>query len=60
MFTTMVQCEKCKHYIWGDGVIPCCDAFPDGIPKEIFREEMTHKKPYKGDNGIIFEDRAKQ
>lgn len=34
-----------------------CDAFPDGIPSEIFRGEFIHNKPYPGDNGILYERR---
>ena len=33
-----------------------CDAFPNGIPEEIFiLGESDHTKPFKGDNGIRFE-----
>ena len=41
----------CKHYrvLWD------CDAFPDGIPKEISTGRHDHLKPFKGDNGIRFE-----
>ena len=46
------KCHSCKHYIITDDIIPRCKAFPDGIPMEIFREEVEHTKPYKNDNGI--------
>jgi len=45
------QCVLCKHY---NGVLKC-DAFPMGIPQEIISGLVSHKEPYKGDNGIQFE-----
>lgn len=58
-YTFSEICSKCKH--WNvdesesiqDGNI--CDAFPDGIPDEIWLGKNGHKKPYKGDHGIQFE-----
>ena len=51
-------CMKCKHLYdnkpgqWGFR----CDAFPDGIPDEIFvTGEIDHTKPQDGDHGIQFE-----
>ncbi len=32
-----------------------CEAFPDGIPHEIWIGENKHTEPYPGDNGIQFE-----
>ena len=34
-----------------------CDAFPTGIPDEIWRGENPHTSPYPGDGGIRFERR---
>jgi len=33
-----------------------CDAFPDGIPVEIFSSDFKtdHTKPYPGDHGIQY------
>jgi len=43
-------CGLCKHRIgaWS------CKAF-DIIPHEIMFNRVDHKKPYKGDHGILFE-----
>jgi len=45
------QCMSCKHYSTANR----CVAFPSGIPKEIYYGEHDHSKPFKGDNGILFE-----
>lgn len=47
----MPMCIVCAHY--NDDIT--CEAFPDGIPKEIFWQHIDHRKPFKGDNGITFE-----
>lgn len=32
-----------------------CSAYPQGIPEAIITSEVDHRQPYKGDNGIQFE-----
>lgn len=58
MLDVIVQCDKCKHLSF-DYIYPTCKAFPDGIPNELFSEEISHTKPYKNDNGIQFEAKEK-
>ena len=44
------QCQYClfhKPYM-------VCDAFPEGIPKDIQSNKVLHNKPYEGDNDIQF------
>ena len=31
-----------------------CDAFPDGIPKEVWNGENLHGKNVAGDHGLLF------
>lgn len=53
-------CSTCKN-IREPELLPnwthkqTCEAFPDGIPKEIWDGKDDHTKPYKGDHGIQYE-----
>jgi len=48
------NCIDCIHF---HDLIekPKCEAFPEGIPDDIWLDGMSHTKPYLGDNGILFE-----
>ncbi len=53
------QCMPCKHLRLTRhprGEVHC-NAYPDGIPIEILMNEVDHRYPYAGDNGIQFEAR---
>ena len=51
------QCTTCKHLrdTFSDDGGNTCEAFPDGIPLQILRNELDHRKPIAGDNGIQYE-----
>jgi hypothetical protein len=46
------NCIYCRHSRLPES--KTCIAFPEGIPREIFMGERTHRKPYPGDHGILF------
>ena len=49
-------CNSCQH-LNGDGAARTCKAFPGGVPKEIWKGENDHTKPYAGDHGIQYKER---
>lgn len=53
--TIVPMCLWCKHYHTGRGHGPQCDAYPEEIPDEIIMNRFDHRKPHKGDGGIMFE-----
>lgn len=61
--TSNCETRKCKHLIGvkaDEDIIETsdrwfCEAFPDGVPKEIAFGDNDHTEPFDGDNGIQFE-----
>lgn len=49
------NCVLCKHFKGSKRSKMICDAFPKGIPLEIWLEKVKHDQPYDGDRGIQFE-----
>lgn len=51
-------CVYCLHLVrrgdYEPGIFRC-DAFPNGIPDAILDNEVDHRKPYEGDQGIQYE-----
>jgi hypothetical protein len=50
------QCNRCIHYLKDAR----CKAFSSIIPIQILTGEHDHTKPFKGDNGIRFENKPKK
>ncbi len=48
-------CFTCKNMRVQKGNWHCL-AFPNGIPEKILTMEHDHHFPYKGDNGIQYEE----
>ncbi len=48
-------CSFCLHFNDKNPIERRCEAFPEGIPLEIWRGENDHTKPFPNDNGIRFE-----
>ena len=46
-------CSLCARLI--DSMKRTCDAFPKGIPSEIWDGKNNHTSPVKGDDGVLFE-----
>ena len=42
---------------WCDAGIVKCDAFPEGMPEAIRRDEFDHDKPHPGDHGLQYVSR---
>jgi hypothetical protein len=48
------QCMTCIRYDADFAPYARCAAFPDGIPNEIWSNEVKHDKSYKGDGGLLY------
>ena len=49
------QCGMCKSWVGlNEQDRPVCEAFPNGIPRAVFDEEVDHfRENYPGDNGML-------
>jgi hypothetical protein len=47
-------CLTCRHRT-PDPERPRCEAYPEGIPGDIFWEGYDHRRPFPGDRGITYD-----
>jgi hypothetical protein len=47
-------CGGCTHFQLITETTGTCDAFPDGIPADIWLSDADHREPVCGDHGIQF------
>jgi hypothetical protein len=52
MISAQSQCTACTHLDRQAEQSLLCDAFPDGIPDEIWTNQVAHTDSYPGDHGI--------
>ncbi len=53
------QCDRCKHIIW-EAPWDKCKAYPNGIPRKLLVNEVSHREPYKHDGGLRFEETSER
>jgi hypothetical protein len=56
MTSIKFPCFECAHFDNHKGLT--CEAFPEGIPKELMFGYVEHATPYPGDKGIRFAQRV--
>jgi len=50
----IIACLYCIHFN-ENSELPKCEAFPKGIPEEVWSGKNDHTKFIEGDGGILFE-----
>lgn len=58
-FRLPTLCMSCKRWKQPDDeteeMVGTCEAFPDGIPKQIGLDGISHLVPFPGDHGILYD-----
>lgn len=47
------MCVDCI-LLYNHGLGRTCEAFPKGIPDEIWIGTVSHRRPYSGDGGVTY------
>ena len=55
MIAAQSQCTACTHLDRQATDDLLCEAFPSGIPDEIWKNEIAHTQSYPGDHGVHLE-----
>ena len=55
MIAPQSQCTACTHLDRQAADDLLCNAFPEGIPSEIWTNEVPHTQSYPGDHGVHLE-----
>lgn len=53
------QCMFCIRFYFDDFTKNACEAFPEGIPGDVFLSLILHDKSLPGDNGLVFKQNQK-
>lgn len=52
------RCLDCQHFKGKDEEERfICEAFPNGIPEDVFWNKIDHTENTEGDNGIKYQER---
>ncbi len=46
-------CYHCRHLDYGSKNFPACEAYPAGIPMDIWHGERLHKRPLADQVGEV-------
>lgn len=59
MTVLVSQCMFCQHFDESVREQNLCKAFPEGIPQEVMLNQVDHRHPVAGDEGVRWKPRKK-
>jgi hypothetical protein len=54
--TVFPACATCARFNANDKTKDTCEAFPEGIPAQIWEGQNDHRFPVKGDRGLTYKE----